>query len=101
MNEEEQTVSAQPSLGTDKNPDAITWTASEFVAHDKSAGWYLTLAAAAAAISAVVFLISRDAVSVGVVIVAAIFLGIYAARKPRQLEYRLDQKGITIGSKSY
>jgi len=97
MNED----AAPTDLGPETSPQTISWTASEYVAHDKSTGWYLTLAGAAAVISVVVFLISRDAVSVGVVIVAALLLGVYGAREPRQLEYSLDQRGVTIGEKSY
>jgi hypothetical protein len=77
----------------------VSWTASEFVAHEKSAGWYGGLIIAALLLSALVFLITRDAVSVGVVIVAALLLSVYAAHQPRQLEYRIDRRGIAIGSK--
>jgi hypothetical protein len=79
----------------------ITWTASEFVAHDKSAGWYLSLALVAALASAVVYLISRDIISVGVVLAAGALLGVYGSHKPRQLEYRLSEQGIAIGEKTY
>jgi hypothetical protein len=85
----------QPGSGT------IAWTASEFVAHDKSAGWYFMLITASAAISVVVYLISKDFVSVAVVLTAALLLSVYGSHKPRQLEYRLDAHGIGIGPKSY
>jgi hypothetical protein len=35
------------------------------------------------------------------VIVAAIFLAVAAARKPRVLEYRVDDAGLSIGPKLY
>lgn len=79
----------------------VTWTASEFIAHEKDSNWYLALAGVSAVIAAIVYLITKDFVSVAVVVVAAILLGVYGARQPRQLEYHLDSHGIDIGSKHY
>ncbi|PIZ63306.1 hypothetical protein COY17_00815 [Candidatus Saccharibacteria bacterium CG_4_10_14_0_2_um_filter_52_9] len=80
---------------------SISWTASEFVAHHKSAGWYGLLALAAAGIAGLILFITHDGISVAVVIVAALLLAVYAARQPRQLQYRLDGQGIIIGDKHY
>jgi hypothetical protein len=86
---------------TDKDGQSITWTASEFVAHDKSAGWYVMLAVGVLLIAALIFLSTRDAVSVAVVIVAGLLLGVYGAHQPRQLEYKIDNRGIGIGQKYF
>ncbi len=90
--------------GSQRDTDSaeeITWTASEFVAHEKSAGWYLMLLGVSAFIAVVVYLISKDYVAVGVVVFGAIMLSIYAAHQPRQIEYKLDLSGLTIGQKHY
>lgn len=79
----------------------VTWTASEFVAHEKSANWYLSFAGSAILLGAVIFLLTRDFVSLVVVFVAAVVMGIYASRKPRQLTYRIDEAGIAIGPKHF
>ena len=92
---------AEEQPTTQQSPDSITWTASEFVAHDKSAGWYFALAVSAALISALVYLITKDVISVAVVVVAALLLGVYGSHKPRELEYRLDEHGIGIAHKYY
>ena len=86
---------------TENSPETVSWTASEFVAHHKTAGWYVMLVVAAAAIAVAIYLITRDYISVGVVIGAAIILGIYGSHQPRQLEYKLDQRGIEIGPKRW
>lgn len=91
----------QPEETNNPNAEEINWTASEFVAHEKSAGWYIGLAMAAAAIAGIVYLITRDLVSVGVVLFGSFMLGVYGARQPRQLEYRLDTRGVSIGPKYY
>ncbi|HVW23007.1 MAG TPA: hypothetical protein VHB51_00775 [Candidatus Saccharimonadales bacterium] len=79
----------------------INWTASEFIAHQKTAGWYLILALVAAAFAGVIYLITRDEVSAAAVIIAAIFLGAYANRQPRQLSYELSGQHLKIGEKTY
>ena len=77
----------------------ITWTASEFVAHQKSSGWYVILAVGSVIAAAIVYLLTRDIVSSLIIPVCAVALGVLAARQPRELMYRLDDSGLTIGSK--
>jgi hypothetical protein len=81
--------------------DVINWTASEFIAHQKSAGWYLSLALGAIIAAALVYLLTKDKISTAVVLLGAFVLGFYGARKPRQLEYHLDSRGVKIGQKYY
>lgn len=89
-----------PAAASD-DPQAITWTASEFIAHAKSSGWYAALVGVAVVFVAVIFLVTHDLISVSVVIVAAVLMGIYGARQPRQMEYRLDAAGLSIGPKRF
>lgn len=81
--------------------DIITWTASEFIEHNKGFGWYALLALATIVLAGLIFLLTRDKMTTTVVIVAGIIFGVYAARKPRTLNYRLDAHGLTIGEKFY
>jgi len=85
----------------DEDHETITWTASEFVARDKSPNWYLLLAVGTVAAAALVFLIAGGIISVVVVISAGLLLGIYGTHQPKQRQYRLDQNGIGIGDKYY
>jgi drug/metabolite transporter (DMT)-like permease len=71
------------------------------VAHQKTPGWYGLLALVAIIISALVFLTTGDIISTSVVLIAALFFAIYAARQPRQLQYQLGDSGVTIGEKYY
>ncbi len=80
---------------------SVTWEASEFVANRKTAGWYMLLGGAAALISALVYLLTHDRISSGMIIIVALALGIFAARKPRVLQYKLDESGLSIGTKFY
>jgi len=80
---------------------AIGWTASEYIAHEKSINWYLALAGIAALLAVLTYLLTRDVISCVVVIVCAAVFGGYAARKPRELQYQLDGGGFSIGDKYY
>lgn len=88
-----QAPAAQPST-----PTEVSWTASEFVEHSKSLGWYLVLALITIVVLVIVFLWTKDMISIIAITVMAVLYGIMAARKPRIMEYRLDANGITIGS---
>lgn len=90
-----QPASSQPGSG------GIEWSASEFVAHEKGAGWYVMLFLLAAFVSTGLYFATRDILSVIVVIVMAASLAVASARKPRVIDYRLDAAGLTAGNKFY
>ncbi len=92
----------QPEDLTPASPPEVRWTASEFIAHHKTAGWYGLLFVAAFVAAGLVYLLTRgDKISSVVVIVAAIFFAITASRKPRVLDYEVSNSGITIGQRFY
>jgi hypothetical protein len=82
-------------------PKLISWSASEFIAHEKSVGWYLLLVAGGIVAAAIVYILTRDKISTAVIVIVVIAFGIVAARKPKELTYSLDGKGLTIGDKFY
>jgi hypothetical protein len=90
-----------PSQSATKHVEPLSWTASEFIHHQKTAGWYVMLGLAGIILAAVVFLLTRDMISTGVIIFAALIFGFYAGHKPRTLNYKLDDSGLTIGEKFY
>jgi hypothetical protein len=81
--------------------DSLSWTASEFIAHHKTAGWHVGLIGAAVVIAAVLWLITKDWVTTGVVIFAGFILSLYGGRHPGELQYQLDNYGISIGQKHF
>jgi hypothetical protein len=81
--------------------ETISWTASEFIAHHKSPGWYLLLTIIAVVLAVIIWFLTRDAISVAVIIVGAAIFGTYAARKPHQVPYQVDEAGIGIGIRHY
>ncbi|HKR82317.1 MAG TPA: hypothetical protein VJR27_04965 [Candidatus Saccharimonadales bacterium] len=81
---------------------SVRWSASEFIAHQKSATWYLVLFVSSIVAAGLVYLITRgDKITAGAIIVAAIFFSIVAARKPRVLDYEVSTSGVTVGRHFY
>lgn len=80
---------------------AISWTAPEYHAHQKSWGWYASLGLAACVGSSIVFLLTHDKISTGVILLVAVLFAIFAASKPRTLTYKIDDHGIYINQKLY
>jgi hypothetical protein len=93
------TPKASPAPAATDN--GISWTASEFIAHQKSSGWYGLLALGAIAAAVVIWFVTKDAVSTIVILFAALALGVYGRRQPRELDYNLDGGGLTIAQKYY
>lgn len=84
------------------NPQAsIEWSASEYIAHQKSIVWYLGLAGAGLIVTALVYLVTRDKITAGVFPIVTILFGVFAARQPEVLQYGISPSGIAIGKRHY
>jgi hypothetical protein len=89
------------SVAINQGSAQISWTASEFIDHAKSFDWYLALAVAAVLAATAVYLLFRDLITSIVILIAALAFGFYGRRRPRQLEYQLDTRGLTIAGKFF
>ena len=96
--DEDPGASTGPPLPTG---DPVVWSASEYVAHSKSAIWYLQLALVALVFAGIAYFITHDFVVVATIAVVAIIFGVAAGRKPRVLDYSVDSSTISIGQKQY
>ena len=92
--------SAQPPAVETPNSNEISWTASEFIEHKKTSGWYFVLFLATIGLAAAAFFVA-DLVASIMIIVAAVLFGIIASRKPRELTYIINSSGITVGNKKF
>lgn len=80
----------------------ISWTASEYIAHQKSAAWYMALAIGTLLLLIPVYFITNgDIVSLIAIAFVVIVFAVYAGKKPRELEYSIHANGVTIGAKTY
>jgi hypothetical protein len=82
----------------DTNPNSITWTASEFIDNAKNFGWYFMFVIAALVVCVLVYIFTHSIFSSIVIFVLGITLCFVAGRKPKELDYGLDDQGIVINN---
>lgn len=81
--------------------DAISWSASEFIAHEKNGAWYAMLIAGALILAILVFVITREWFSIIAIAILAVAIGIFGNLKPKVLNYTVSPNGITAGDKHF
>lgn len=89
------------SDGSEDPLEPITWTASEYIDHEKRASWFLAVAGIAGLMAGLIYLLTHDAINGIVIIVVAALFAVAGARRPQTLPYGLDAGGIHIGNKFY
>ncbi|MEK7472383.1 MAG: hypothetical protein AAB624_04020 [Patescibacteria group bacterium] len=89
----------QPEHQDPLQTSEVKWTASEFIDHQKSSGWFMTLAGAGILLSIAVYFLTKDVFATVIVAILAFIFGIGAARKPRVLNYSIDEAGIAVGNR--
>ena len=92
---------AEMSPTQNSGPSEVSWTASEYVAHQKSLGWYALLALAAVTLAAIVYLLTSDVITATIIVVVALIFGFAAGRKPRVLPYSVNERGLSIDKKYF
>ncbi len=83
------------------NLPSVQWSASEYVEHEKDSRWYLALIGGGLALTALVFLITRDILATVVVFLAIISVAVFAGRKPETKQYSVDENGVKAGDKTF
>lgn len=95
-----QSQDEQPTQTT-QTETTISWTASEYIAHEKSKGWFVALALISVAIGAILYLITRDITVVCLAIVGGFVFGFYGAREPKLIDYEINDTNLVVGQKRY
>lgn len=83
-----------------KRKEPIVWEAYEYVHREKSADWYwaVSIIAVSMAVTAVLF---NDVLFAVFIVISFFALMIYAKRKPKLLEIKVDDRGIQEGRVHY
>lgn len=79
----------------------VTWTTAEYYHHERGSGWYALLFIAIIALTGVVYLLTKDYFASGTILVVGAIVGVFAARKPGQVNCELSNTGLRIGEKMY
>ena len=97
-----QTDEALPEQGADAGlVQPIQWSASEYVGHEKSLGWYIIFGSASMIVGVLVYALTRSPFSAVAVLLACICLAVFGARQPSQIPYEIDGKGVRVGRRFF
>ena len=88
-------------VGPKSDESLVSWSASEFIAHHKSPSWYVLLAGAVGLLTALVYVLTRDAVSAVVIAITGVLFGVFASRKPEVRTYEIYPSGIQISDRFF
>jgi hypothetical protein len=86
---------------TNNQPQTIAWQDYEFPVRVKSKKWFLKIIAATAIIGAILFILSRDYVTIIALIVGVLVLIAYSFRKPKITNFTVNKQRITIGKHQF
>ena len=95
---EEKPASSKKELNP---PPEVKWAASEFIHHHKSFGWYFSLLGGIALLCGLIYVFTKDIISIAATAIVGLLFAVLASRKPRELPYQINERGITIGQKLY
>lgn len=90
-----------PTAAPPAGGGSVTWTASEYIHHERGASWYALLLVGTAVLAAGIYFLTKDYFATGAIAVVGILVGVFAGRKPRQITYQLTSSGLKIGEKLY
>lgn len=79
---------------------SVEWEASEYIHHEKGAGWILLVVIVALVAAGIAVWFKQWLFAVLIVVMAATF-GFYGFRRPRTMHYSVNDVGVEIGSKKY
>jgi hypothetical protein len=87
---------------SNKPPDTnFSWSATEYIDHNRGAGWYLLLLLATGALAVGIYFLTKEYFTVGIIVAIGIILAVYAGQKPKQVTYELSNAGLRVGEKLY
>ena len=80
----------------------ISWSALEYAHHEKNTIWYVAMGAVAAGFAILAYFINNGGLTAPLAIIVFGFVfGYFAYREPRELEFKIDNKGVSVDGKSY
>ena len=84
-----------------QDPDALSWTGSEYIYHEKSKGWFVNLTLLSFLVAGVVYLIFRDLIATFTVLFSGLVFGVFSNRTPKEMNFSVGSSEIIIGDKKY
>ncbi len=108
MNEENITYYQQDKNDVSSNETqsvndlaVISWQDLEFPLHNKSITWYLELILVAFVISGLLYFLTKDVITIIVILIGLITLVLYGLKKPKIINFAVSSQNFKIGNHTY
>ena len=98
---EESSNEAKFAQISEADQKTVSWTASEYISHEKSASWHGLLFVVAGIMTLAVYIISHDILAGIVILLSASAMSVYAKKKPQQKSYELNSEGVAIDNQFF
>jgi hypothetical protein len=89
------------NVGAAVAPENLTWTAKEFIEHERGGGWYAMLILATMLVAGALYLVTKDFFGSGTILAVGVATAAYVSHKPKELIYEISSLGVKIGDKQY
>lgn len=90
-----------PTLPSVLQDPGLTWSASEYVGHEKSRQWYINLTIVTGIGAAFIYPITRDIFSSFIAILFGAIFGVIAKKPPKAMKYSIGVGFIRLGPKTF
>jgi hypothetical protein len=92
---------AAPTTTQEDTKPLVSWTALDSFSTSKNFGWYFILLLVTIVVAAGIYLLTKDKITTGVILVSGLLIAIYGGKKPKAVKYALTDHGFKINDKSY
>jgi hypothetical protein len=89
------------NLQNDPNTPTISWTSKDGFSYQKGLRWYFIFMLLVVIVAIVIYLTTKDKITTAVIVVSGIILAVYSSRKPRDVNYSINQYGFKIKDREY
>jgi hypothetical protein len=85
--------------GDSAGPEVISWTASEYIEHNRGKSWYMLLTLGTIVLAAAIYLLTKDLFAAIITLILGIIVASVAHRKPNAINYQLSSDGLKAGDR--
>jgi hypothetical protein len=92
---------AEPQPASNQSVKSVAWEAPEFIEQHHGPLWYAALGICTAMLAAIVYAVAHDIIATVIMIIVGVIVGVFAAQKPGQAKYEVNDQGLNINGKTY
>lgn len=81
--------------------DVLTWQASEYVEHEKSAKWFIVLGVIVVILALLAVLLMKNYMFALLIVVMGVAVAVWARRPATEMQYELETGGVSVNGKHF